>query len=225
MLRRNVTLVGYRMKKALSMGRWLLLGAAIAGAGSAHVRAIVLRPTSNDIERALALSRWPHSDTERAQFHKRYTITVNGQATDSWAVEQIEVITEFRRVELMAEEHGRINDSWGRGGLRDVEEAIRPWRGQLSIVVHLGLRASLFYVDGVPPIEIAVDGTSVVATADSRRSGIYASCGDDRGCPLIGGLVEKTLDAASVGQTTRSIRVLWKGKQLAQTTIDFAALD
>lgn len=213
------------MKQALSIGRRLLLGAAIVGAVSADVRAIVLRLTTNDIERALALSRWPHSDTERARFHKRYTITVNGPTTDFWAVEQIEVITEFRRVELMAEEHRRINDSWGRGGLRDVEEAIRPWRGRLSIVVHLGLRASLPYVGGVPPVEISVDGTSVVATTDSRRSGVYASCGNDTGCPLIGGRVEEILDAAAVGQTTRSIRVIWKGKQLARRTIDFAALD
>jgi hypothetical protein len=213
------------MKNALSMGRWLLLGAALAGAGSADIRAIVLRLTPTDIERALALARWPHSDTERAQFHTRYTITINGQPTDSWAVEQVEVITEFRRVELMAEKHARINDLWGRGGLTDVEEAIRPWQGRLSLVVHLGLRANQPYIGDVPPIEVAVDGPGAAATTDSRRTEIYANCGDDRGCPLIGGLVEQTFDAATVGQAARSVRVLWKGRQLARTIIDFAGLD
>ena len=213
------------MTRAPSIGCCLLLSGFVVAAGSADVRATVLRLTTNDTERALALSRWPHTDTDRTRFHKRYIFTTNGQTIDSWAVEKIEVITEFRRVELVAEEHARLNDLWGRGGQRDVEEAIRPWRGRLSIVVHLGLRASQLYVGEVPPVEIAVDGTRVAATTDPRRSVVYANCSDERGCPMIGGLVEDTFDAAAVGQATRSIRVLWGGRQLAQMNIDFAALE
>jgi hypothetical protein len=37
------------------------------------------------------------------------------------------MITEFRRVELMTEEHGRINDLWGCGGLSRRRK--RLWSG------------------------------------------------------------------------------------------------
>jgi len=125
----------------------------------------------------------------------------------------------------MAEEHARLNDIWGRGGQREVEEAMRPWRGRLSILVHLVLRAGLPYVGDVPPVEMAVDGTTAAQLEDSRRSIVYANCGNDQGCPVIGAAVEATFDAASVGQTMRSIRVLWNDEPLARTSIDFGALD
>jgi len=214
------------MKTALHIGRWLLLGVVAICAGQADLRAIHLLLTRNDIERALALARWPRSDTVRAQFHKRYIVTVNGPPTEYWAVEQVEVITEFRRVELMAEEHARINDNWGRGGIRDVEKSIRPWRGRVSIVVRLGLRANRPYVGVAPPVEVALGGPGAVATIDVRRTDLYANCGGDlNGCALTGSLVEQVFDAVTVGQTARPLTVLWKGSQLAHVTIDFAGLE
>jgi hypothetical protein len=177
--------------------------------------------------RAVALARWPHSDFERARFHKRYVVPVHEPPTEYWAVEQVEVITEFRRVELMAEEHGRINDLWGRGGVQDVEEAIQPWRGRVSIVAHLGLRATNLYVGGAPQVDVTLGRPSAVAPIDVRRTDLYASCGGDLtgGCALSGGLVEGIFDTATVGQTTRLVTVLWKSKELAHVTIDFARLE
>jgi len=60
-----------RMKTALRIGRWLLLGIVIICAGPADVRAIDLPLTQNDMKRAVAVARWPHSDIERSQFHNR----------------------------------------------------------------------------------------------------------------------------------------------------------
>jgi hypothetical protein len=213
------------MKSALSVGRWVMLCAALAGAGAAGVRAMVLRLTPADIERALSLSRFPHSDADRTQFHKRYTIPVQGDPVDAWMVDNIEVITEFRRVELMAEEHVRINDLWGRGGLGEVEEAMRPWQGRLSLVAHLSLVANHIYAGDVPPVDVVVDGLDAAATIDSHRTNVYANCGGDAGCALSGGLAEEVLESAAVGQAARSVRVLWNGKELARVTINFAALD
>jgi len=85
-----------------------------------------------DMERALALARWPHSDAERERFHRQYLVGVNGPTVENWAVEQVEVITEFRRLALIAEEHARVNDMFGRAGVQEAEQALRPWLGRLS---------------------------------------------------------------------------------------------
>ena len=214
------------MKAAARVGCALLLSAALAGTWTADPRAIVLSLTRVDMERAAALARWPHSDADRTQFHKRYIFAVNEPPTGPWAVDTVEIITEFRRIELMAEDHVRLADSWGRGGVRDIEEAIRPWRGRVSVVAHLALRAKTPYVGPVPPVTIALGGPGAVDPIDIRRTNLYASCGDQYGgCALIGGLVEAVLDAPGVGQATRLVTVGWTGQEPVHVTIDFAALD
>src|SRR6266852_6011395 len=42
-----------------------------------------------DMERALALARWPHSDAESERFHRQYLVGVNGPTVENWAVEQV----------------------------------------------------------------------------------------------------------------------------------------
>src|SRR5436190_8215507 len=91
---------------------------AIAGPGVPGVPGVIVQLNSQDIQRATELARWPHTDAERSQFHKRYTIVVNGPAVEYFALETIEVTTPFRRLELIAEEHARINDLFARGGDR-----------------------------------------------------------------------------------------------------------
>ena len=206
-------------------GGCFLLAAAFVTAGSESVGAINLALTRSDLERAVALARWPHSDADRARFHQRYIVRVDAPPVENWTVEQIEVVTEFRRVELMAEEHARINDSWGRAGVKDVEDAIRPWRGVVSIVAHLGLRTNLLYVGHVPALNVALGGPNSVIAIDIRRSDQYANCGDVAGCMLTGGRVEALFEAKAVGQTTRRVSVLWKGEELARASIDFAGLE
>jgi hypothetical protein len=206
-------------------GGCFVLAVAVVSAGADEARAINLALTRSDLERAVALARWPHSDADRARFHQRYIVRVDAAAIENWTVEHIEVITEFRRVELMAEEHARLNDSWGRAGVKDVEDAIGPWRGVISIVAHLGLRTNLLYVGHVPPVDVALGGPNRVAPTDTRRSDLYANCGDLAGCLLTGGRVEAVFDAKAIGQSTRRVSVLWKGDELARVSIDFADLE
>jgi hypothetical protein len=214
------------MKAVFRVGCAGVLGAMSMTGRPADVRAITLPLTRSDMERAAALARWPHSDAERARFHERYLVTVNEATIESWTVEQVEVITEFRRVELMAEEHERINDLWGRGGVRDIEDATRPWRGRVSVVAHLGLRASGLYVGGAPPADITLRGPGAIAPLDVRRTDLHANCdGTLFGCAVTGGLVEGIFDAATIGQTQRLVTVVWKGTELARVTIDFAGLE
>src|SRR5215472_17948523 len=88
--------------------------------------------TRANLERAVALARFPHTDAERTNFHDRYLTVVaraSGPATTTPLVVQLEVITEFRRVELLVEQHDSVKDLFGRGGTDDVVEAMRPWLG------------------------------------------------------------------------------------------------
>ena len=53
-------------------------GMLVAVLAPAGIGAVTIQLTTQDLQRATELARWPHTDAERAQFHKRYTIVING---------------------------------------------------------------------------------------------------------------------------------------------------
>jgi hypothetical protein len=179
-----------------------------------------------DMQRAVNLARWPRTDADRARFHARYVFAPNGPVVDAWTVEQVEIVTEFRRLELMAEEHARLNDTWARAGLREAEEAMRPWRGVLTVRARLGLRATRLYVGGVPPLWMEIDGADVTAWGEPSRAALYANCGGDTiGCPMVGALIEHSFQAQSIGQVSRRVRVRSPGPDLASVLVDFGSIE
>ena len=199
---------------------------ALAAVAAADLHALNVSVTRADMERALALARWPRTDADRARFHSRYIIPVSRTPVDHWAVEQVEIVTEFRQIELTAEEHYRLGEAWGRGGLREVEDAIGPFRGKVRIVTRLGVRASRMYIGAAPPVEVGFAGGNRLVPIDVKRSNINANCGGDaNGCPLIGALVEATFDAKAIGQTSRTLVVDWERRVLARVTIPFADIE
>jgi hypothetical protein len=203
-----------------------LLAAALAAMASPGLRAIDVPLNRADMQRAVSLSRWPHSDAERARFHEPYTVRLDeAPVVDSWSAVQVEVITEFRRVELMGEQNAALGTLWGRAGVGDVEDAIRPWRGRVSIVARIGLRAEGIFVGPFPPVTLLLGESDAPAPLDTRRTEVYASCGELSGCPIVGGVVESIFDSASIAQTTRAVRVMWNQRLLARVMIDFAALE
>jgi len=183
--------------------------------------ALILQFKPADMERALTLARWPTSDAERARFHQRYQFTVNGRTFEYFAVQRIEVITEFRRLVLIAQEHVRMNDLFGRGGLRDVEEAMAPGRGRLSIVIHLTFDPAK-YITGVPEVKLAMDGSTMLLPTDLTSAGVYG--GGDQPV-LIGARVEAVFDAPSVGQEMRRVSVYREMNEIARVPIEFAKLE
>lgn len=212
------------VRMRLVSARVILLAAVALVDAAPRVAALRLTLSHVDVERAISLARWPHTDAERAAFHSRYIADVSRAPVDSWTVDRIELITEFRRLELMAEEHARINDTWGRGGLREVDDDIKPWRGRVTIVAHLSLRATGPYVGRTPIADIVLD--PAVPSIDVRRSDVLGLCGAESfGCPILGGTVEQMFDAAAIGDTTRTAVVIWNGKELGRCTIDFARIE
>src|SRR5204862_4399305 len=65
--------------------------------------ALVITLGSTEIERAQQMAR--SREAERAQFHRRYLFDLPGDT-----VTQLEVITEFRRLVMITEDHLRLGD-------------------------------------------------------------------------------------------------------------------
>ena len=196
-----------------------------AVAGVPGVPGVIIQLTSRDIQRATDLARWPHTDAERAQFHKRYTIVVNGPTVEYFALEAIEVTTPFRRMELIAEEHARINDLFARGGdRRDAEEALRPWRDQVSIVARLRFDLTKL-IPGVPDVDVSLEGPNILFPITTNSSRIDIPIDNGARTQIVGGLVEAVFDVRAVVQTTGPVVVRWNGKEIARAAVDFAKMD
>jgi hypothetical protein len=196
------------------------LVAALAAAVllQAGVRATLLAPTPVDIERALKLAQAP--EQRRAAFHKPYVIR-----PDHPLVEQIEVITEFRRYVLTAEQQLRMGNWLFAQSVKDAQEQVKPFRGQLTLAARLRFHPHNVLIS-VPAYELSL-GPNLAPLAQTRMP-IHATLSGRRGdttAPLIGATVEAVFDAASVGQTATPAMLSLEGKSVAVVTIDFARLD
>lgn len=203
----------------------LVLAACTAGATIAGA-AIDVPFGRAEMTRALALSRWPASDADRARFHARYIFEFPPIRREPITVERIEVTTEFRRLELIAEEHARLNDLFGRAGLRDAEEAMARWRGQVWVTAHLGFPIVHPFWPAAPEVDVRLGGQPSEGARDTRRALVYGNCpGDSFGCSVTGATIEAGFDAAPLAHATRPVIVLWNQRALAQVTINFGDLE
>jgi hypothetical protein len=191
-----------------------LLLIAIAAAMQMRLDALEVEMSAPAIERALRLARFPASDADRARFHSRYRFVASGQTANGARLESIEIITEFRRTELIAEEHARINDLFGRSSLTEVRRELAPWRGRVYVAGRITLSGNAI---GVPPIKVALDGLPSVGPAETQN--IYSENA------IVGAVVAVPFDAISVGQSTRTVTVMTEQSLLGQARIDFRVLD
>lgn len=180
----------------------------------AFLRALEVDMTDSALQRALRLARFPASDADRLRFHRRYMFQAGGAVHNGVRLDSIEVITEFRRTELIAEEHARINDLFGRSSLGEVRRALEPWHGKVYAAAHVGLSGTAI---AVPPIAIALDSLQSIGTQQVQN--IYSENA------IVGAVIETPFDARSVGQSVRTITVRTAGAFLGQARVDFRALD
>lgn len=181
-------------------------------------RAIVLEPTQRDIERALKLAQAPEG--QRTAFHAPYIMRPNHPL-----VEQIEVITEYRRYVLLTEEQLRFGN-WMFSQSPDRAQAkVAPFRGRVSITARLRFHPQNTLI-GVPPYEI-VAGDPPFEPLDLTRSPINALLSGnrrDQHAPLVGAVVDAAFNAASIGQAARPVILVLRGEMVTSTTIDFSRL-
>lgn len=183
------------------------------------VRAIATVLSEKEIERALKLAQ--SAEQKRAQFHAAYVVRVNDAV-----VEQIEVVTEFRRYVLSAEEQLRLGNWLFAQSVRDAQEKLRPWRERVSLVARVRFHPQNTLAV-IPPYDITV-GRPDLAPVNVVRTPITALLSGrpgDFNAPLMGATIEAVFDARSVGQTARLVSVSLAAQAVASVTIDFARLE
>jgi hypothetical protein len=105
---------------------------------------------------------------------------------------------------------------------RYAEEALRPWRDKVSIVVRVRFDQTKVIPD-VPATDVTIEGPTLVLPVTTSSSGIYTRTGDQSW--LVGGLIEAVFDVREVSQATLPVVMGWNGKEIARVAVDFAALE
>jgi hypothetical protein len=185
--------------------------------------ALVLSMSPGEIERAQQMAR--SRTSEREQFHRRYVFDLR-DAT----VTQIEVITEFRRLVLVTEEHILRGDWLFSRGTRSAEQALAPSRGLVTIRAVLRFNPLNTYI--TPPPYLLALGTDAAGGAQSlletQVTPQYSAPFKVRGktlTSLVGATLEADVGSVQFGQASRVVAVMFEGKELARATVEFGRLD
>jgi hypothetical protein len=194
-----------------------LVAVWLSSAGGAPLLALKLDITHADIERALIIAR--SSDSERARFHARYI-----QRIDTPSVDRVEVISEFRRVVLMAEEHAARGDRFFAYSTTRAHDALQVFRRRVSIRAHIRFHPLNNYVT-LPPVTIGLVGNEA-ALIGVRRDPVHGSTAKPtEAAPLLGGTIEASFSADGLGQARREFVVMLEGRELGRVVVDFAEVE
>ena len=186
--------------------------------------ALVLSMSSGEIERAQAVAR--SRDSERQRFHARYLINLPDPV-----VPQFEVVTEFRRLVIIAEDHVLRGDWMFTRSVRAAEDALSATRGMITIKAQVRFNPMNTFIES-PAYTLAIGAPSTgaplesVSTTLSPQYSVPFKTNDGRTLSsLLGVGLEASIGTNRIGQTARTIGVMLDGKDLARTVVDFARLD
>ena len=194
---------------------WVTTVAVVLSAAASGAMKIDLGP--GDVGRALEIARSRESD--RAKFHAAYI-----QKVDAPFVESVELVTEFRRVVLLAEERAAKGDRLFGYSITSASDALNVWRRRLSVIARVRFHPQNNYVT-VPPVNIAADGHdgSLIGV---QREAVYAlGARAEQAAPLFGAVVDGVFDALALGQGTREFIVSLDGKEFGRATFSLAAVE
>ena len=182
--------------------------------------AMISALTSSQIERAQQLAR--SRDQERAAFHRRYLF--KPAASDT--VTEIAVVTEFRRLVIITEQHLLVGDQMFSRGERQAREALAPKRGLISLKAQLRFHPQNAYTT-VPAFKLAVGlvAGGPWSERDTTITGEFGIGQHNRPQTITGAVLEADVPTAGVGQTTLPVGVVLDGKDIARILVDFARLD
>jgi hypothetical protein len=202
------------------MTRWPSLIAATLVLAQAPIVAITEVMTERDIASALSIANG--SEQTRTLFHAAYIVAV-----DNPTVEHLEIITEFRRFVLSAEEQLK-GGSWmvGRGGYdakgRTLKDVLRPLTGQISIRARLRFHPLNNYVT-LPQFDILLGEPTLLAINATRTPDITRATGEPGTRDVISGAVIETFyNAPTIDDRVLPVRVFSEGKELLRASVDFS---
>ncbi len=186
--------------------------------------ALVLSMSNGEIERAQQVAR--SRDSERQQFHRRYVFDLKDDT-----VTQVEVITEFRRLVLVTEEHIFRGDWLFSRSLRSAGEALATSHGLTTIRATVRFNPLNTFITPPaylltmsaddprnPPVVLETQVTPQFSVPFKARTGRIVSS-------LVGATLESTLPTTQLGQMSRVLSVILDGKEVARATVEFGKLD
>ena len=197
--------------------RPIAVACSLAALLAVRAAAVALDLTPQDIERALAIAR--SSEAERARFHAPYIVALKDPL-----VERVEVVSEYRRVVLMAEDRALKGDRMFGYSTSMAQKAVAPWNRRVSIIARLRFHPQNTYVD-VPPAEVILEGFERARIGVQREPimSLPSLKPSDR-LPVLGAVVEGVFDATLVHDGTRTFLVRLDGKDLARVFFDLGSL-
>lgn len=212
---------------------------ALALVGRVPLGAVDINLDREAIDRALTFARQA-TRSERQAYHDGYLRTPGDR------VRRVSVVTEYRRVVLLMEEKMRVLDR--NYGVRQMTEALRPWRGLVEIIVELQFHPQNTYVR-VPPVDVLLvpldapgNALPLVAEATDRRPrfGLFweptpaeapwwpfppptapVLAGTE---PLTGGWVHARFDARDFARGRYDVAVKDGTESLGRVQFDFGAI-
>src|SRR4029453_13793342 len=173
--------------------------------------------TDADITRAFSVANG--SESARAAFHAAYVVDVADAV-----IEHLEVITEFRRFVLAAEDQLK-GGNWmvARGGFdprgRTLNDVVRPFSGQVSIRARLRFHPQNNYVT-LPAFDILL-GDPTLLPINAVRTPDPPPATSKPGAP--GGLNRATIgifyNAPTVDDRVLPVRILSDGKEQTRVSV------
>jgi hypothetical protein len=206
----------------VNITRWALLGAAAFLLAGAPVVALTEILTDRDYAYAMSIANG--SEGTRTLFHTPYVLAVNDPT-----IERLEVITEFRRFVLAAEDQLKAgNWMMARGGYdskgRTVRDLLRPLEGQVSLRARLRFHPHNAYVT-LPPFDILVGEPTLLAINTIRTPHITPASGERGTRDVIdGATIEVFYNAPTIKNRMLPIRMFFEGKELTRVGVDFARI-
>ena len=196
--------------------------AAIFTAASLRLGAVTETLTEQDIARALNLAN--AGDAQRASFHAPYVIPIAEPM-----IEQLEVITEFRRFVLAAEEEIK-GGNWvlGRGGYdskgRSLRDLLRPMAGQVTVRVRLRFHPLNNY-HAVPRVDILLGDPTLLPTGATRTPNYAPRSEPGSVLVILGAVVDVSFNAPSIDDRSLPVRLVLEGTEIARAQVDFSRLE
>jgi hypothetical protein len=200
-----------------------MLGVGALLTAPSGISAIDIDFNDADFRRAVTIAS--SSENARARFHESYRVPVNDST-----VEQIEVITEFRRF-VMASEDESLLGNWmiARGGFdskgRTLKQVLQPFRGRVSIRTRVRFPPLHAYV-AMPAVDIMIGEPSYLPL-DATRTPIISNTDGVGAGPgsMTGAVIETFFNAASFHDRTLPLRIVFEGKELVRVPVDFSKLE
>ncbi len=198
------------------------MAAAMLAAPSVEVAAITEKLTDQDIARAFNLAN--SGDAQRARFHAPYIVQIADPL-----IEQLEVISEFRRFVLAAEEEIK-GGNWvlGRGGYdskgRSLKDLLRPMTGQVTVRARLRFHPlNNYYV--VPPVDIFLGDPTLLPLSATRTPSYAPKSKPGNVLVILGATVDISFNAPTIEDRVLPIRIMMEGTEVARAQVDFSRFE